>query len=97
MLEPWLVLPFFMHVLHNIFADYLCPPEANVYNIDFTRFKLRDMETGTVLFEVAKPESQVQGKYILSNLIVSCLCQCVISGCSLMSANRLLYRSFMEN
>ena len=36
--------------------DYLCPPEANVYNIDFTRFKLRDMDTGTVLFEVAKPE-----------------------------------------
>ncbi|XP_046548915.1 protein unc-119 homolog B-like isoform X2 [Haliotis rubra] len=34
---------------------YLCPPEANVYGIDFTRFKLRDMESGTVLFEVAKP------------------------------------------
>ena len=37
-------------------SDYLCPPEANVFGIDFTRFKLRDMETGTVLFEVAKPE-----------------------------------------
>ena len=37
-------------------SDYLCPPEANIYNIDFTRFKLRDMESGTVLFEVAKPE-----------------------------------------
>ncbi|KAK7088069.1 protein unc-119 homolog B-like isoform X2 [Littorina saxatilis] len=34
---------------------YLCPPEANVYGIDFTRFRLRDMETQTVLFEVAKP------------------------------------------
>ncbi|KAL8621517.1 hypothetical protein ACOMHN_026189 [Nucella lapillus] len=34
---------------------YLCPPEANVYGIDFTRFRLRDMESQTVLFEVAKP------------------------------------------
>ena len=37
------------------FADYLCKPEANVYEIDFTRFKIRDMETNTVLFEIAKP------------------------------------------
>ncbi|XP_064650491.1 protein unc-119 homolog B-like [Lineus longissimus] len=43
--------------LHKISENYLCPPEANVYQIDFTRFKLRDMETGTVLFEVAKPAS----------------------------------------
>jgi hypothetical protein len=42
--------------LNKITENYLCPPEANVYNIDFTRFKLRDMETGCVLFEVAKPE-----------------------------------------
>ncbi|XP_041348631.1 protein unc-119 homolog B-like isoform X2 [Gigantopelta aegis] len=34
---------------------YLCSPEANIYGIDFTRFKLRDMDTKTVLFEVAKP------------------------------------------
>lgn len=36
--------------------NYLCRPEANVYNIDFTRFKLRDMDSNSVLFEVAKPE-----------------------------------------
>ncbi|XP_061586367.1 protein unc-119 homolog B [Cololabis saira] len=35
--------------------DYLCKPEDNVFNIDFTRFKIRDLETGTVLFEIAKP------------------------------------------
>ncbi|KAM9392007.1 protein unc-119 homolog B [Pholidichthys leucotaenia] len=35
--------------------DYLCGPEDNIYNIDFTRFKIRDLETGTVLFEIAKP------------------------------------------
>jgi len=39
-----------------VFLDYLCRPEANVYNIDFTRFKLRDMDTNAVLFEVAKPD-----------------------------------------
>ncbi|KAL4660377.1 hypothetical protein GN956_G481 [Arapaima gigas] len=36
-------------------GDYLCTPEDNVFHIDFTRFKIRDMETGTVLFEIAKP------------------------------------------
>ncbi|XP_029683369.1 protein unc-119 homolog B-like isoform X2 [Takifugu rubripes] len=34
---------------------YLCKPEDNIYNIDFIRFKIRDLETSTVLFEIAKP------------------------------------------
>lgn len=33
---------------------YLCPLEANVYSIDFTRFKIRDLESGHTLFEVTK-------------------------------------------
>ena len=37
--------------------DYLCPPEANVYGIDFTRFKIRDITSSTTLFEIAKPAS----------------------------------------
>ncbi|KAF0038632.1 hypothetical protein F2P81_009116 [Scophthalmus maximus] len=37
--------------------DYLCSPDENIYNIDFTRFKIRDMETSTVLFEITKPPS----------------------------------------
>lgn len=41
--------------LPRITENYLCSPEANVYDIDFTRFKIRDLETGTVLFEIAKP------------------------------------------
>lgn len=41
--------------LDKITETYLCSPEANVYDIDFTRFKIRDLETGTVLFEIAKP------------------------------------------
>ncbi|XP_012505688.1 PREDICTED: protein unc-119 homolog B [Propithecus coquereli] len=45
------------HVLRlsRVTESYLCKPEDNVYNIDFTRFKIRDLETGTVLFEIAKP------------------------------------------
>lgn len=35
--------------------EYLCSAEANVYSIDFTRFTIRDMESGVVLFEIAKP------------------------------------------
>uniref|UniRef100_A0A8B9M7L0 Unc-119 lipid binding chaperone B n=1 Tax=Accipiter nisus TaxID=211598 RepID=A0A8B9M7L0_9AVES len=45
------------HVLGlcRVTENYLCKPEDNIYNIDFTRFKIRDLETGTVLFEIAKP------------------------------------------
>lgn len=36
--------------------EYLCPPEANTYNIDFTRFKIRDMDSGMTLFDVVKDD-----------------------------------------
>nr|SVE79743.1 EOG090X0D9B [Daphnia magna]SVE82160.1 EOG090X0D9B [Daphnia magna] len=41
--------------LKRITDGYLCQPDANVYDIDFTRFCIRDLESGTVLFEIAKP------------------------------------------
>lgn len=41
--------------LTKITDTYLCAPDANVYDIDFTRFKIRDLESGAVLFEIAKP------------------------------------------
>lgn len=41
--------------LPKIADAYLCAPDANVYDIDFTRFKIRDLESGAVLFEIAKP------------------------------------------
>uniref|UniRef100_A0A1A8D4R3 Unc-119 homolog 1 n=1 Tax=Nothobranchius kadleci TaxID=1051664 RepID=A0A1A8D4R3_NOTKA len=41
--------------LRDVTKDYLCRLEDNIYNIDFTRFKIRDLDTGTVLFEIAKP------------------------------------------
>lgn len=44
--------------IHQSFPEYLCGPEANLFNIDFTRFTIRDMETGMTLFEIAKPPPQ---------------------------------------
>lgn len=44
--------------LTKISEDYLCSPDANIYEIDFTRFKIRDLESGAVLFEIAKPPSE---------------------------------------
>ncbi|XP_017781951.1 PREDICTED: protein unc-119 homolog [Nicrophorus vespilloides] len=41
--------------LCKVTDSYLCTPEANIYDIDFTRFKIRDLESGAVLFEIAKP------------------------------------------
>ena len=45
--------------LNHITDTYLCSPEANIYDIDFTKFRIRDMETKTVLFEIAKPPNHV--------------------------------------
>lgn len=44
--------------LAKITEEYLCAPDANVYEIDFTRFKIRDLESGTILFEIEKPPSE---------------------------------------
>ena len=41
--------------LQEVTEDYLCSPEDNVYGIDFTRFRIRDLDTRTTLFEIAKP------------------------------------------
>lgn len=51
------ILGYFASVIFFLFLDYLCKPEDNIYNIDFTKFKIRDLETGTVLFEIAKPSA----------------------------------------
>lgn len=51
-----------------IVTGYLCAPDANIYNIDFIRFKIRDLDTGTVLFEIAKP-SVILGMLVLIVLI----------------------------
>ncbi|XP_016084783.1 protein unc-119 homolog A isoform X2 [Sinocyclocheilus grahami] len=48
--------------LQKITDNYLCGPEQNIHKIDFTRFKIRDMETGTVLFEITKPPTTESGE-----------------------------------
>ena len=40
----------------SIFLGYLCKPDANVFDIEFTRFKIRDLDSGAVLFEISKPD-----------------------------------------
>ncbi|CAG9536334.1 unnamed protein product [Cercopithifilaria johnstoni] len=44
--------------LNKITDDYLCEPDANIYDIEFTRFKIRDLDTDQVLFEIAKPAAE---------------------------------------
>ncbi|XP_058056581.1 protein unc-119 homolog [Anopheles bellator] len=50
-----IITPEYVLQLNKIADDYLCTPDANIYEIDFTRFKIRDLESGAVLFEIAKP------------------------------------------
>jgi len=40
--------------LESITKGYLCSPSDNIYDIEFTRFKIRDIESGTILFEIVK-------------------------------------------
>lgn len=54
---PKVITPDYVLKLNKITDDYLCSPDANIYDIDFTRFKIRDMESGAVLFEIAKPSA----------------------------------------
>jgi len=41
--------------IRRVTDRYLCSSDANIYDIDFTRFCIRDLDSGTVLFEIAKP------------------------------------------
>eukprot|EP00096_Caligus_rogercresseyi_P007053 TRINITY_DN2436_c0_g1_i1.p1 TRINITY_DN2436_c0_g1~~TRINITY_DN2436_c0_g1_i1.p1 ORF type:complete len:210 (+),score=78.65 TRINITY_DN2436_c0_g1_i1:111-740(+) len=38
----------------RITEEYLCPPEDNVYDVEFTRFKIRDLDSNVTLFEIFK-------------------------------------------
>ncbi|KAI6176815.1 GMP-PDE-delta domain-containing protein [Aphelenchoides bicaudatus] len=44
--------------LKNITNDFLCKAEDNIYEIEFVRFKIRDMETNVTLFEINKPPEE---------------------------------------
>lgn len=49
-------------VVYSHYIDYLCPLEANVYNIEFTKFKIRDLESDQTLFEVSKLPDDVESE-----------------------------------
>ncbi|KAM4634171.1 matrix metallopeptidase 25a [Polymixia lowei] len=42
------------HVLrmNSYTKDYLCSPEDNIYNISFSRFKIRDLQSGGVILDI---------------------------------------------
>lgn len=44
--------------LDNVADSYLCSTSENIYNIEFTRFKIKDLDADLVLFEIAKPPSE---------------------------------------
>uniref|UniRef100_U5ESD5 Putative photoreceptor synaptic vesicle protein n=1 Tax=Corethrella appendiculata TaxID=1370023 RepID=U5ESD5_9DIPT len=61
------ISPDYVLSLRKITDDYLCLPEHNIYDIDFTRFKIRDLETGAVLFEILKPPPAVSDTTTVAN------------------------------
>ncbi|KPM11727.1 GMP-PDE, delta subunit-like protein [Sarcoptes scabiei] len=54
LLTKEIITPDDVFNLNSITKGYLCCPADNIYEIEFTRFKIRDMESGTVLFEIVK-------------------------------------------
>ncbi|XP_028843645.1 protein unc-119 homolog B-A-like [Denticeps clupeoides] len=48
------VTPQYVLRLAGYTQDYLCSPEDNVYSISFSRFKIRDLESGAVLVDLKK-------------------------------------------
>nr|CAG4650471.1 EOG090X0D9B [Sida crystallina] len=55
LLDKGFVTPNDVLLIRRITDRYLCSSDANIYDIDFTRFCIRDLDSGTVLFEIAKP------------------------------------------
>ena len=52
------ITPEYVSSLTEATSQFLCPLSANVYGIEFVYFKVRDLESGTVLFEVSNEEEE---------------------------------------
>lgn len=52
------ILPEDVLKLKQSTKDYLCQPTDNSYGIEFTRFKIRNMDTEETLFEISKPSPE---------------------------------------
>ena len=44
--------------LIDLHISFLCPVSANVYNIQFLKFRIRDMDSGQTLFEVERDQDE---------------------------------------
>ena len=51
--------------LERATASYLVDGRRNDYKIELTRFKIRDITTGSLLFEITKPEEEDTGEDIV--------------------------------
>ncbi|KAK2832732.1 hypothetical protein Q5P01_016621 [Channa striata] len=50
--EP--VTPQHVLSLNSYTKEYLCSPEDNIYNVSFSRFKIRDLSNGVVILDIKK-------------------------------------------
>lgn len=61
------VTPEFVENLEKPAENFLCPLEANIYDIEFVYFKIRDVTDNQTLFEVRKPQEAI-GKPITEKM-----------------------------
>ncbi|CEM01846.1 unnamed protein product [Vitrella brassicaformis CCMP3155] len=55
------ITPAYVCALNGPTQDFLCPVTANVYNIEFVAFKVRDCDTNQEIFSIAKPPAEESG------------------------------------
>lgn len=51
--------------LNKFTEQFLCPQKANIFDIDFIRFQIRDLESKKTLFEIEKPQCGGQTNFPL--------------------------------
>merc|ERR1719460_1557629 len=57
--DPEQITPEYVLGLTQASEYFLCPNSANVYQVDFVAFKIRNLDDGQVLFEVAKSPEDI--------------------------------------
>lgn len=61
-------------------AEYLCSPEDNIYNVNFSRFKIRDLSSGAVILDFKKHcPTGIARLYLLSLIQMETVEQVLIS------------------
>lgn len=53
-MDPQKITPEYVNSFDKATDKFLCPLSANIYNIQFLAFKIRDMESKVTLFEIKK-------------------------------------------